>query len=345
MIDRTRNLRGRVEDAVGVLRAAATLFFEDRAKRLSAGLAYYALFALVPTLLLAVGVAGAFVGKEAAAGELADQMSGVLGDGAAEQIESAIASLWTSTNRSGFALFGLLTVVYSASVLFAAWRDTVESVWDVPYQSGLQRSLRARAFAMLVPVGAGLLLAAMMLLQGILTFVEGLVGSALLDVTLRSASALLQTAVSAIALGVLFRHSARGLRPSWRDIWPAVIMVVLVLDVGFWAYGLYLRFVGSNSVTGAASSAILGLLVVYYTAQVLLFGAEVIQVLGRRDPTRPATADPGPGSTRPPSEAHVVGPGGLSCCVTWSTADSGRDCQEVFPARAAQPLSTSPRHP
>lgn len=298
---RARDLQGRVGDAVGVLRAAATLFFEDRAKRLSAGLAYYALFALVPSLLLAVGVAGAFVGKEAAAGELADQMSGILGDSAAQQMESAIASLWTSTNRSSFALFGVLAVVYSASVLFAAWRDTVEFVWDVPYESGLQRSLRARAFAMLVPIGAGLLLAAMMLLQGLLTFVEGFVGSGLLDITLRSASALLQTVGSVVALSIVFRHSARGLRPSWRDVWPAVLVVVLVLDVGFWGYGLYLRLVGSSSVTGAASSAVLGLLVVYYTAQVLLFGAEMIQVLGRRDPARAAAADPGPGSTLPPS--------------------------------------------
>lgn len=283
-----------------MLREAATSFFDDRAKRLSAGLAYYAVFALVPTLLLSVGVAGAFVGKEAAAGELAEQMSGALGADAAEQIESAIAALWTSTNRSSFALFGVLAIVYSASVLFAAWRDTVESVWGVPYESGLQKTLRARAFAMLVPIGAGLLLAAMMLLQGLLTFVEGLVGSGLLDVTLRSASALLQTVVGVVALAVVFRHSARGTRPAWRALWPAGIMVVLVLDVGFWAYGLYLRFVGSSSVTGAASSAFLGLLVVYYTAQVLLFGAEVIQVLGRREPAAPAVAEAEPGMPRSP---------------------------------------------
>ena len=283
-----------------MLREAATLFFEDRAKRLSAGLAYYAVFALVPTLLLSVGVAGAFVGREAATGELAEQMSDVLGADAAEQLESAIASLWTSTNRSSFALFGVLAVVYSSSVLFAAWRDMVESVWGVPYESGLQRTLRSRAFAMLAPIGAGLLLAAMMLLQAFLTFVQGLVGSALLDITLRSASALLQTIVGVIALGVLFRLSARDMRPAWRDIWPAVVMVVLILDVGYWGYGLYLRFVGSSSVTGAASSAFLGLLVVYYTAQVLLFGAEVIQMLTRRDPAQPAVADAEPGSPLPP---------------------------------------------
>lgn len=279
MMTRNRTIKPYID----VLREAASLFFADRVKRLSAGLAYYAIFALVPTLLLSIGVAGAFVGKEAAAGQLAHQMSGVVGDEVAEQIEAAIASLWSSTNRSSFALFGVLAVVYSASVLFAAWRDMVEFIWEVPYESGLQRTLQARVFAVLVPIGAGLMLAFMMLLQGFLTFVEGLVGSTVLDVTIRSASALLQSVVGAIALGVVFRHSARGIRPAWRDVLPAVIMVVLVLDVGFWGYGLYLRFVGSSSVTGAASSAFIGLLVVYYAAQVLLYGAEVIKLLGRRD--------------------------------------------------------------
>ena len=95
-----------------------------------------------------------------------------------------------------------------------------------------------------------------MLLQGILTFVEGLAGSVLLDITLRSASALLQTVLSIPALAALFRYSARGIHPAWRNMWPAVTMVVLVLDVGCWGFGLYLRFIGSSSFTGAASSAV-----------------------------------------------------------------------------------------
>jgi membrane protein len=265
------------------LQEATRLFFEHRANRLSAGLAYYALFALIPTLLLSVGVAGAFVGREAAAGELADQISGLVGDEAAQTVETAIASLWTSTNRSSFAVLGILTVVYSASLLFSAWRDTVELIWEVPYESGLQRTLSARAFAVLVPIVAGLLLAAMMLLQGFLTAVQGFVGSALLDATIRSASAVLQTVVGAVALGAVYRYSARATRPEWRHVLPAVVIVVIILDAGFWAFGLYLRFIGSSSVTGAASSAFLGLLVVYYSAQVLLFGAEIVQVLARRE--------------------------------------------------------------
>lgn len=279
---RTGHLRELGTSGAAILRSAATHFYENRAKRLSAGLAYYALFALVPSLLLAVAVAAAFVGKEAATGELAAQMSDTIGVDASEQLESAIATLWTSTSGSNFALLSVGTVVFSASVLFTAWRDTIEFVWDVPLHPSLKTTFRTRAFAALVPIGAGLLLAATMLMQGLLTFVQELVASSWPDFTLRSASAALETVVSVLALVLMFRYSARRTRPAWGDIWPAVIMVVLVLNLGFWAYGLYVRFIGTSSITGAASSAFLAVLVVYYGAQTLLFGAEVIAVLGRR---------------------------------------------------------------
>lgn len=267
---------------MAVLREAVDQYLANRVKRLSAGLAFYTLFALVPSLLLAIGVAGAFVGREAAAGELADRMEGVLGDGAAERLEDSIAALWASTDRSSFAVVGVLAVLYSASVLFVAWRDTVELIWDVPYQPGIRTTLLARALAALVPVLAGVALAAAIVLQSLLTFVASEVGSRLVDVTVRTASALVQSTVAVLALMVLFRYSARGTRPARRDVLPAAVLVVVVLDVGYWAYGLYLRYIGSSSVAGAASGAFLGLLVVQATAQVLLFGAVIIDVLRRR---------------------------------------------------------------
>ncbi len=267
----------------GVLKVAASEFLKDRAKRLGAGLAYYTLFALIPSLLFSVAIAAAFVGKEAAAGGLQEQLVGVFGADAARQIEDAIAALWENNDRSNFALFSLAVVLYSASVLFVAWRDSVELIWEVPYESGLETSLRARAFAILVPVAAGLLLAATMIVQGLVTFVQGFLDGLLIDAALRTAGAIGQIVIGIAALGALYRYSARTRRPGWHEILPASVFVVVVLGIGFWGYGIYLRFVGVASVTGAASSVVLGLVVIYYSAQTLLFGAEVIKVLRRRN--------------------------------------------------------------
>ena len=167
-----RSIQVALVRGVSVLRTAIDFFLEDRARRLSASLAYYTLFAFVPTLLLALAIAAAFVGKDAAAGELDEQLTAVLGPEAADQIQSAIAALWDSGQSWNFALFGIGVVIFSASILFVAWRDILELVWNVPYESGLRRTVATRAIGALVPIIAGLLLTFTMILQTAVTFVQ-----------------------------------------------------------------------------------------------------------------------------------------------------------------------------
>ncbi len=250
---------------------------------MSGGLAYYAIFALVPTLFLSVAIAAAFVGRDAATGELEEQLADVLGPEIADQLGSAVATLWQSTDASNFALFSVVLVIFSASVLFVAWRDIVDFIWEVPYQPTFETTLRSRVFAGLVPVAAGLLLTATLLFQAAMGVAEQLVDSAVLNATLRTVGTIVPFVTSIVAVTLLYRYSSRQERPPWQRALPAAVLVVVVLAIGSWGYGLYLRFVGSKSFTGAASSAFLGLVVIYYAAQILLFGIELVKVLTERD--------------------------------------------------------------
>ena len=282
MTESERPVRASIETSAGILRAAAREFAADRCRRLGAGLAYYALFALVPTLLLTAMIAAALVGREAVEGELAGQLDEAVGPDGAAAIQDAIAGLWENTDTSNFALISILVVVYSASILFVAWRDTLEIVWDVPYEANLAITLRSRAFGALVPITAGLLLAAVLILEVAVGFVEELVDSAVLDTTLQAAGSLLPAAAATGALGLLYRYSTRSRRPDWRDIWPGTVVAAVLLALASWAFGVYMNIVGSTSVTGAASSVVVALIVVYYAAQIVLFGAEIIKVLHER---------------------------------------------------------------
>ena len=268
--------------SLDVLREAAHEFAEDRCRRLGAGLAYYALFAVVPTLLLTALIAATFVGQEAVEGELAVQLDDFVGADGADAIQDAIAGLWENTDTSSFAVVSVLVLVYSSSILFVAWRDTLEIVWDVPYEADLFNSLRSRAYGALVPITAGLLLAAILLLEMAIGFIEQLVDSRVLDTTLQAAGSLVPSAAAFLGLGLLYRHSARSRHPAWRDVWPGALVAWIMLAIASWAYGVYLNVVGSTSVTGAASSVIVGLVLVYYMAQIVLFGAEIIKVRNRR---------------------------------------------------------------
>ncbi len=282
MTETDQRARAFVETGSGVLVEAAHEFQADRCRRLGAGLAYYALFALVPTLLLTAMIAATLVGREAVEGELAGQLDEVVGPDAAAALQDAIAGLWENTDTSSFALISVLVVVYSASILFVAWRDTLEIVWDVPYEANLAITLRARAFGALVPITAGVLLAAVLILEVAVGFVEELVDSVVLDTTLQAAGSLLPAVAAVLALGFLYRYSARSRRPDWQDIWPGTVVAAVLLALASWGFGVYMNVVGSTSVTGAASSVVVALIVVYYAGQIVLFGAEIIKVLHER---------------------------------------------------------------
>ncbi|MDH3682237.1 MAG: YihY/virulence factor BrkB family protein [Acidimicrobiia bacterium] len=277
-----------------VLRDARGAFQADRAKRLSAGLAYYSVFALVPTIFLALAIAGTIVGQEATEGRLVDRLDDVLGIAAAKEIEDAVAGLRENIDTSGFVLISIGGVLYSASALFVAWRDTLEVIWDVPYDSNLTTSLQNRAFGALMPIAAGVVLATIIVSEQVLAFVERQLSPALLDALVRVAGTMLSTLVAVAALGLLYRHTPRTHNPRWSEVWPGTVVASSALAMLSWGYGLYLRFVGSNSVAGAASAIVVGLVFIYYVAQILLFGAEIIGVLVDR---RHSTIDPAPPSS------------------------------------------------
>jgi membrane protein len=285
----TRWFATAIPNAVDLLRAAARSFLRHRARRLGAGLAYYSLFALVPTMFLALAVVAAIFGREATEGQLVERLDGIVGVDVAEQIEAAVGALWENSNTSGFAIVTLVVVVYSASILFVAWRDSLEAVWGLPYRSGLQTTIRSRVYGALVPIGVGILLATIVLVQTLTALAGEFVTSPLIEAVVNALGTTSPTIASVLALALLYRVSTR-LRPRWVDIWPGTLAAALALAVLAWGYGLYVRALGGSSVAGAAGSVVLGLAFIYYSAQVLLFGAELISTCAhhRGRPLHPA---------------------------------------------------------
>jgi membrane protein len=264
-----------------VFRPAGRSFLRHRARRLGAGLAFYSLFALIPTLFLALTIVAVLFGTEATDGRLVDRLDGIVGTDAAQQIEEAVAALWESSNTSGFAIVTLLVIVYSASILFVAWRDTLEDIWELPYRPSLKTTVRSRVYGALVPLGAGILLSAIVLVELLAALAGEFITSPLLDAIIRAVEVISPTVVSVLALGLVYRVSTR-VRPLWRDIWPGTIVAALGLAVLTWGYGVYVRVYGSSSAAGAAGTVVLGLVFIYYSAQILLYGAEVINTSAER---------------------------------------------------------------
>jgi membrane protein len=92
-------------------------------------------------------------------------------------------------------------------------------------------------------------------------------------------------AVSFAVVTVLFALIFKFLPDAevrWRDVWVGAIATAALFVIGKFAIGFYLSHASIGSAYGAAGSFVVVLVWVYYSAQILLFGAELTQVYAKR---------------------------------------------------------------
>src|SRR3954469_20392880 len=112
-----------------ILREAASAWVDDKATRLSAALAFYTILSLAPLFLIAVAIAGAVFGHDAATGALTDQLRGLVGDAGAQVAQTAVEQADTPKTGILASIIGIATLLFGASGVFGELQDALNTVW------------------------------------------------------------------------------------------------------------------------------------------------------------------------------------------------------------------------
>ncbi|NNF59184.1 MAG: YihY/virulence factor BrkB family protein [Rhodothermaceae bacterium] len=260
---------------------------EDDLPSLSAALAYYTVFSLPPLLVILVAVAGLIAGPEAVREALLGQVGGLVGAQGATAIETMIeeasdlgASPWTK-------VVGFLTLLLGATGAFGALQKAINRAWAVePEQAS---GLRARLFKRVLSFGMVLTLAFFLLVSlaistALAMLSEGL-GSALPlgipAVIWQLVNLVVSVGVTAGLFAVLFK-TLPDAEIAWRDVGIGALATAVLFTLGKWGLGFYLGRSDPGSAFGAAGTLALILVWIYYTALIVLVGAEFTQVYANR---------------------------------------------------------------
>lgn len=277
-----------------VLRETYREWSEDQAARLAAALAYYTAFSIAPLLLLVISIAGLVFGREAAEGQVFAQLQGLLGPDAASAIQEGIANSDNTGAGAISVIIGLATLIWSASNVFSQLQDALNTIWEVKADpdAGIVTTVRRRFLSMTMVLGIGfLLLVSLMLSAGIAAvgaFFSGLLpGGAIVWQALNFA---LSFAVIALLFAAIYKVLP-DVTIAWSDVWIGAGFTALLFTVGKLLIGLYLGHASVGSTFGAAGSLLVFLVWVYYSAQILFFGAEFTQVFARRYGSRIVPAE------------------------------------------------------
>lgn len=268
-----------------VLKETGTAWDEDNVTRLAASLAYYTLLSIAPLIILAVAVTGLAFGEEAARQHIAGEIAGVVGAGAADAIQSIAKNAHTPGTGVLSVAVGLLVLLFGASGVFGELQSALNTVWDVAPKPGrgIWGVVKDRFFSFTLVVGVAFLLLVSLVVSAGLTWVgqvfeQTLPGGAIVWQVLNFG---ISFAVVTALFALMFKKLP-DVNIKWRDVWVGSAVTAALFTLGKFGLGIYLGSAGVSSAYGAAGSIVALVIWVYYSAQVLLIGAEFTEVYARR---------------------------------------------------------------
>ncbi|MFO0680350.1 MAG: YihY/virulence factor BrkB family protein [Polyangiaceae bacterium] len=293
---------GGIGGRLRVLRAAGDLakktvcrWIDDRGPSQAASLAFYAGLSLAPLVLIAVAVAGWAFGDAAARGELTRQFESMVGFDGAQAIQAILANARRSDAGVIGTLVGVVVLLVGASGVFVELQDGLNAVWRAKPRPGgtLFLVLRQRIVSFAMVLGVGFLLLVSLVVSA------GLAGlGSRLSASLPGGSALataVNVLLSVVVITALFASIFRlvpDVHVAWKDVWVGAAITALLFTIGKALIGAYLGHASVGSAYGAAGSLVVVIVWVYYSAQILLLGAEFTCVYAHDHGSR-ATKDGG----------------------------------------------------
>ncbi len=258
---------------------------EDEGPRLGAALAYYAVFSLAPVLIIAIAVAGLVFGEKAAQGAIAGQLQGLIGPDGARAIESIVQNSRKPATGALALVIGVSMIIIGASGAFGELQTALNAIWKVKHKSRseLVGIFRDRFLSLGMVLGVGFLLLVSLVLSAAIQAVARMIPSPAF--LLESVNFLLSFIVITALFAMIFKLLP-DTRIPWSDVWIGAAFTSLFFTVGKILIGLYIGRSGVASPYGAAASIIIVLLWIYYSAQILFFGAEFTRAYAKTHGSR-----------------------------------------------------------
>ena len=275
--------------AWALLEESGVAWLEDNAPSMGAALAFYAILSLAPVLIVATAVAGMGFWQKAAEAEVLRQMQALVGETTARVLQTSIQS----ANRPALGVIastiGIGTILVGASGAFVELQDALNKIWRVERKSEgiLLSAIRRRLLSFSLVLGTGFLLLLSLVSSAMLGAVQRYMGHLLPwpVFSLELIDFLLSFGVITLLLAMVFK-----LLPdtdiAWNDVWIGAAIASFLFTAGKVLIGLYLLGSAVSSAYGAVSSPLVVLVWIYYSAQILLFGAEITHVYANQHGSR-----------------------------------------------------------
>lgn len=255
---------------------------EDKVPRLAAALALYTMLSIAPLLIIAIAVAGFVFGDEAARGQVEQQMQSLVGQQGGQAVQEMIKNAGDQKSGIIATFLGIFLLIFGATGVFSELQDSLNTIWEVKPRpgGGIWGIIRTRFLSFGMVLGIAFLLivslAVSALLSGLTGWMSGgwtFIGHAL--------NFILSLGVITLLFAMIYRYLP-DVKIQWSDVWIGAAVTAALFTIGKFLIGLYLAKSSVAGVYGAAGSLAILLIWVFYSAQIVFFGAELTQVYAKK---------------------------------------------------------------
>jgi membrane protein len=265
------------KELLDLFKAAFEGWGEDKASRMAAALAYFAIFSIGPLLLVMIAIVGAVLGQQAAQGQVVGAISSQVGEQSATVIQDAIKNASKPGTSIIAGVIGIVTLLLGASGIFGQLQDSLNTIWKIPKKKGggIAAAIKDKLLLFLMVLGCGVLLLASFLASAIIAIVGRFIGDTIPGgaILLQAINLAVSLAVTTLLFAVLFKVLP-STKVAWKDVWIGGAITALLFILGQIGLSFYLGLSNVGSPYGVAGSLVVLLVWIYYSALIFFFGAE-----------------------------------------------------------------------
>ncbi len=260
-----------------ILKMAIAEFIEDNAVQFGASLAFYTLFAAAPIIIIVISLAGIFYGADAVQGKIYGQINGLVGHGAAVQIQEIIKNIKASENGNLGALIGVIILLVAATGVFTEIQYSINYMWAIKVKpkKGWLKIIKNRLLSFSLILGLGFILLISLVVSALLDLISDKLITVFPNVNtllFHFFDTVFIFLVTTSLFTVIFKVLPDA-RIKWRDAFTGSCFTSFLFLIGKYLISFYLANSTVSATYGAAASMVIILLWVYYSSNILFFGA------------------------------------------------------------------------
>ena len=262
-------MKGKLKQFYKFVEELIVKFVVDNSLNYSGSIAFFTIFSLPGILIGVILIAGSVFGEKTVKGELYEQIKTLVGESSANQIQDIISNLENADFNYEALAIAVSTLLYGSTSVFASIQDGINVIW------GLRPKPKRIALKFILN---RLLSIAMIVFNDFLIDV--------LDEKSASVVVALESVSFSVIVFIVFTTVYKFLpdaKVGIKDVLKGALLATILFMVGKYLISFYLGNSSFGTAYGAAGSLVLLLIWVYYSAMILLFGAEFIEVYTRKN--------------------------------------------------------------